>query len=331
MSDPSISSDTRSATFSLVSADGRLLSSLQVFQIARRYGLDPARASLSARQAKGAGKLTSGTYGPRGSGSSASVALQLCLENRLRVQLGGSGSTLYRLTWKQRATPAGRPICALRASAPRTSDSASIGWPSPVVNDAKGSDYTYANGDHNRPSLKLGGAAKTAAWATPAAHEAGGTPEQFLKRKEALQGACGISLTSLALQASTVAAWPTPNAMPPNRGGLQSNPEKARERRAQGHMLNLDDAACLAAWPTPTARDHKDGASEETAPVNALLGRQVWTVRGPTLTGSVATIRTVKDGARLNPALSRWLQGYPTAWCQAAIRASRTLSTRRKR
>ena len=54
---------------------------------------------------------------------------------------------------------------------------------------------------------------------------------------------------------ASLASWPTPNAIPEGRGGLQSNPEKAMERRAQGHMLNLDDAACLASWPTPTAQD----------------------------------------------------------------------------
>ena len=32
----------------------------------------------------------------------------------------------------------------------------------------------------------------------------------------------------------------------------------------------------MASWPTPTTRDHKDGTSEGTAPVNALLGRTAW-------------------------------------------------------
>ena len=38
----------------------------------------------------------------------------------------------------------------------------------------------------------------------------------------------------------------------------------------------------LKGWPTPTTRDHKDGASEGTAPVNALLGREVWLAGWPT-------------------------------------------------
>src|SRR6185437_3631333 len=98
--------------------------------------------------------------------------------------------------------------------------------------------------------------------------------------------------------------------MPPNRGGLQSDPQKALERRLQGHQLNLDDASCLASpWATPTSRDHKDGASTlENTPINGLLGRQVSLVEvsGQTATGSPAS--TEKRG-QLSPAHSRWLMG----------------------
>jgi len=69
------------------------------------------------------------------------------------------GSTLFVLTWKDAVTPSGHRICALRASARRTSDSASTSWPTPVANDAEGSDYAYSDGDHERVVLKLGGAA----------------------------------------------------------------------------------------------------------------------------------------------------------------------------
>ena len=67
-------------------------------------------------------------------------------------------------------------------------------------------------------------------------------------------------------------SWPTPNAIPEGRGGLQSDPQKALERRQQGHQLNLDDAVCLtlgrnstvAAWATPSARDFKsESATDE--------------------------------------------------------------------
>jgi len=60
--------------------------------------------------------------------------------------------------------------------------------------------------------LKLVGAARLASWITPAAQEAGDTPEQFLerKRKAVRQGSSlGISLTSLALQAQLAEPGPT--------------------------------------------------------------------------------------------------------------------------
>lgn len=87
------------------------------------------------------------------------------LHRRLPIE---KGSTLFKLVWKERTTPGGFVLPAIRASPvkhPQVSpnpvkDSATpplTGWPSPVVNDSKGSDYTYANGDHNRVCLKLGG------------------------------------------------------------------------------------------------------------------------------------------------------------------------------
>src|SRR5690554_2247504 len=64
--------------------------------------------SLSARQAKEAGLLTSGTYDPQPTISSASAALQSALASRLRARTALVGSILYKLTWKERATPSGR-------------------------------------------------------------------------------------------------------------------------------------------------------------------------------------------------------------------------------
>ncbi len=89
-------------------------------------GQVPAPASLSARQAKERGLLTSGTFGPRSTTSSASAALQSSLASRLLAKMDSAGSTLYRLTWKERATPAGRRIFARRASALHTKGNGSF-------------------------------------------------------------------------------------------------------------------------------------------------------------------------------------------------------------
>ena len=99
-------------------------------------GQAPVRASLSARQAKEAGVLMSGTYGPHSITSSKSAALQSCLANRLQAKTDSLGSTLYKLTWKTRATPSHRLIYALRGSVRRTSVKDCISWPTPQTVDS---------------------------------------------------------------------------------------------------------------------------------------------------------------------------------------------------
>ena len=108
-------------------------------QTAFPFGPDPVRVSRSARQASAAATTTLATSGPSGSRSSASAALQSSLANRLQAALPSNGSTLFSMIWNERATPARRPICALQASARRTSASGCTGWPTPVVSDAASS------------------------------------------------------------------------------------------------------------------------------------------------------------------------------------------------
>jgi hypothetical protein len=81
----------------------------------------------------------SATYGLRSSTSSASAALAASLASRLPALLDSRGSTMFALTWKAQATPQRRLICRLVASAHRTGDSGSTGWPTTTVQDASSS------------------------------------------------------------------------------------------------------------------------------------------------------------------------------------------------
>lgn len=125
-----------------------------------------ARASLSPRQAKALGLLTSDTSGLHGTGSSRSVALQSSLASRLQAETQNLGSTLYRLTWKTWAMPSGRMLVRQRASAHRTSETAAIGagWPTPTTRDWK--DGANPNVDVPLNAL-LGRVVWLAGWPTP--------------------------------------------------------------------------------------------------------------------------------------------------------------------
>lgn len=82
--------------------------------------------------------MTNVTFGLRGFLSSPSYTLQQSLESRLKRQLDGAGSTLFSLTWRDKATPAGRPYCQLAASALRTSGSdcgSPHHWTTPQAHD----------------------------------------------------------------------------------------------------------------------------------------------------------------------------------------------------
>jgi len=192
-------------------------------------GPGAAPASLSARQAKAAGLLTSGTYGLPSTISSESAALASSLASRLRARTASLGSTLYKLTWKDRPTPAGRSISALRASARPISDNGSggarKGWATPRAEDAESAGMRHGRGvadtltaqathlagwtttrdwkDTGRDRLdQLPRQANLTGWGTPNASAPGGTPEQALERKKGLP--CGASVTTLDHQVQLV-------------------------------------------------------------------------------------------------------------------------------
>ena len=123
------------ATSSRASVSGRTRPAPPAGQTTGLYGLDHAPASRSATQEREAALMMTAISGQSSIASSASVALQLSLANRLADRLAGRGSTLYHLTWKAQATPSRRLICALLASVRRTSGSDYTGWATPAKRD----------------------------------------------------------------------------------------------------------------------------------------------------------------------------------------------------
>ena len=144
--------DSRNVTFSQGSEAGPLPSRSPDGLQTGPSGPDHARVNLSARQAREQGLLTSAISGPHGHGSSASAALQSSLVSRLQAALQSSGSTMYRLTWKQWDMPSGRRLSRLAASAHRTSDNELGSWPTPMAgNPGKPGQYNQAgNTDFSR-------------------------------------------------------------------------------------------------------------------------------------------------------------------------------------
>jgi hypothetical protein len=286
MSCPVISKDLTDATSLLELASGTTPSTKQVGEI-EKSGQVHALANLSVRQAKELGLTTSGTYGLRSTISSESAALTRSLGNRFRQKVGSLGSTLYKLTWKEKATPSGRVIFQLRGSVLRTSDKDCIGWPTPQVFDStdcgsgnlqerkkKGGcsnlrehvhlvpwrTPNHSDGEGGimeiRPGTtgryKLRDEVQLAGWMTPSVTNIEPTEDRREKRTEFRKSIGRQDVAGgLSEQVVMMAPWPTPRNQEPGK-------------TSDGYGECLTGAARLAGWPTPDTSNIADGTDFET-------------------------------------------------------------------
>jgi len=281
--------DTPNATSLPVLVDGHLLSDLQDGLKTDPFGREVVHASRSQQPVSEKVQAMRVTSGPSSSVSSKSATLQMSLENKLRVTLEGCGSPEYALIWKHWDMVLGQPICALRGSVLRTSDSASggSGWPTATVMDSANAVNNSAvrsnpNSAHHSGNT-LVEIADTAGWPSPTS--AMGGPMKGPNPR-------GVNAGNPMETAAIAAGYPTPRTI---TGGAES----AKRKKELGRM--------------------ESGGSDLQATAH-LFGTDP-------VSGTHVSMEK-PEGYRLNPFFSAWMMGFPKEWTYAGLKVLTRLQSK---
>lgn len=151
-------------------------------------------------------------------------------------------------------------------------------------------------------------------WPTPTLPHGGRvlTEQQFVTGKRHNGQKVQVGMES----AARFVGWPTPSVRD-HKGGYQGG----RMRDGKWAANVMDQTAQLVGWATPTVSDARRGVNPPRAHDTGIpLTQQVGmlAISGPTSNGSLSKM---PSGGQLNPALSRWVMGYPPEWCACAVTA----------
>lgn len=226
----------------------------------------PALASLSARQAKERGLLTSGTFGPARSTSSTGFGtrFQQCLANRSARLSSTAGGTLWRMTWRESVTKSGRKISRLAASARGISGRGCIsplkGWTTPRVSDDNlsrmGEEASLREMARPNAGASLALEAVLSAWPSPTSTNG----DKSVRTVEGSEKEAERKGWNNDLCVAAMSSWPTPVAEPAN-GTPEAFLERKRKSvaktgRSMGICLsdiNMVAQLVMSSWPTPNA------------------------------------------------------------------------------
>jgi hypothetical protein len=243
------------------------------------FGQVHVLAPVSAPQEKAKGLQTLATSGHIGYASSASVALQHSLENKLMERLDTAGSTLWGWTWRAKHTPLRRRYFQRQALVLPTKGIACTSVPTPQKHDERTRGNTEAD-NHYFPH-DLSNVAELSAVPTPCTPNGGrsmdpdkmdATGRTLDGRKHTASLEHAVKLGSVPTPMSGSPATETYNAagnddysrkivelasVPTPTGPAPHDSEKSAGRPRPGREGYGLDLAAMAGLATPAARDYR--------------------------------------------------------------------------